>query len=141
MKKCFPMVILALLTSCGGGGGGSGSSTSGSSSSSSSPLFSPTLNLAGITCICGSCVIGVSATSSVPIASIAFSLDTTSSPASNSGSWIPTGNATSISNNYSFTVTSGNNCQTYYNSEICLFGKSLDNQIAGGDCRTVRRIY
>jgi len=141
MKKCLCTVTLVLLASCGGGGGGSDSTSSGSSSSSSSPLFSPTLNLAGITCICGSCVIGVSATSTVAIASIAFSLDTTSSPASNSGSWIPTGNATSISNNYSFTVTSANNCQAYYNSEICLFGKSQDGQIAGGDCRIVRRIY
>ena len=140
--RCVVLVIFGLLCSCGGGGGGSSDSTSsGGSGGSSSSLFSPTLNLGGIVCQCGTCNIGVSASSTVPINAIAFTLDTTSSPASGSSSWIPAGNATSINNNYNFTVTSVMNCTAYYNSEICLFGKSQDNQIAGGDCRTVRRIY
>ena len=141
IKTVFAVSAMALMTACGGGGGSGDTTSGGGSSSSTSTLFSPTLSLGAIVCICGICTIGVVASSTVPISAIAFSLDTTNTPATNSGNWISTGSATSINNNYNFTVTSANNCTAYYNSEICLFGKSQDNQTAGGDCRTVRRIY
>ena len=127
-----------LLVSCGGGGGASGGDTGGSPSSS---LFNPTLTLGFIQCQCGSCLAGVVATSTNPISAIGFSVDTTYAPAANSANWIPVNGATSISNNYSFTVPSPMNCTAYYNSEICSFAKAVDGQIAGGSCSTVRRIY
>jgi len=134
-------IALLFLVACGGGGGGSVSDNSGSNSSSGSTLFNPSITLGFIQCQCASCIAGIVATSSNPISAIGFSVDTTYAPAANSANWIPVNGATSVNNNFTFSVPSPMNCTAYQNSQICSFAKAVDGQVAGGSCSTVRRIY
>jgi hypothetical protein len=137
LKKIFPILIAVALFGCGGGdnGGAGGTSTNNNASA----LFSPTMQLGGIQCQCASCIAGVTANSASPIAAVAFSVDTQATPATNE--WIAVNGATGISTNYRFLVPSPMSCTAYYNSQICLFAKGLDGQIASGPCQIVRRIY
>jgi len=137
-------ITLLLLVACGGGGGGGSTNdnTSGNSNSSYVPaLFNPKIELGFIQCQCASCIAGVVATSSNPIAAIGFTVNTTFAPAENSANWIPVNGATSVNNNFTFSVPVPANCTIYQNSQICVFAKAVDGQIAGGSCSTVRRIY
>ncbi len=135
-SKLTSILFLITLMGCGGG-----SPSDSACVGSSGGLFNPNVELGFIQCQCASCITGVVATSTNPISALAFTVDTTSAPAANSGSWIPVNGATSIRNNYQFSVPVKANCTLYSNSQICSFAKGLDWQIAGGTCQTVRRIY
>ncbi len=137
----FKLVSILCLVTLNGCGGGSPSTSDSGSSGISGGLFNPNVELGFIQCQCASCIAGVVATSTNPIAALAFTVNTTSAPSINSGNWIPVGGATSIRNNYQFSAPVEMNCTAYQNSEICSFAKGLDGQIAGGTCQTVRRIY
>jgi hypothetical protein len=139
--KVISIICLITLTGCGGGSPSTSDSGSGGSDTSGGGLFTPNVELGFIQCQCASCIAGVVATSTNPIAALAFRVNTTSAPSANSENWIPVNGATSIRNNYEFSVPVVNNCTAYQNSEICSFAKGLDGQIAGGTCQTVRRIY
>ena len=136
-KNILPILIALALFGCGGGdnGGTGGTSTNNNSIA----LFSPAMELGGIQCQCASCIAGVTLKSTSPIAAVAFSVDTPATPATND--WITVNGATGISTNYRFLVPSPMSCTAYYNSQICLFAKGLDGQIASGPCQIVRRIY
>jgi hypothetical protein len=144
MSKNLLLVLITslILVACGGGSSYDNTPSNSPIIINSVPaLFNPKIELGGIQCQCASCIAGIVATSSSPIAGIGFSVDTTYAPAANSANWIPVNGATNISNNYQFSAPVSMNCTAYSNSQICVFAKSVDGQVAGGSCSSVRRIY